>query len=249
MAARMNPRNPQPMDDDTNGTPLNDGTASPTVDNTAARVVRRTNAPPNNMRPVDEVVTPMTTTTTAMNASPAPAAAAPADSVRWGTIWAGLFTALTVFLVLEMLAAGFGLFNTGANHGPSSLTAWITGVIALIAFFVGGLISESASSIRGSSAGVINGFLVWALGITLIIVFSLFGLSQLFGAVGSVIGTYLGAGRTITAPGVNPTQVVSITQSAAWGAFATLVLTAICAMLGGWLGSSGNSPFGRLVRR
>jgi hypothetical protein len=230
------------------------GMNPPTQGEVVRRPARRNpagsvNPAANVVQPVDGVMTPVNTVATPVNGIAQPVAAVAADSVRWGAVWAGLFSAFTIFLVLEMLAGGFGLFNAGANGAPSSLTAWITGVIALIAFFVGGLISESTSAVRGSGAGAMTGFLVWALGITLIVAFSLFGLSQLFGAIGTGITSYLSAGHTIAVPGVNPSQVTGITQSTAWGAFAMLVLTAICAVLGGWLGSMGNTPIGRLARR
>jgi len=35
------------------------------------------------------------------------------DSIRWGPIWAGLITALTTFLLLQLLAIGLGLVDVG----------------------------------------------------------------------------------------------------------------------------------------
>src|SRR5690348_2010736 len=52
-------------------------------------------------------------------AVPMAGVAATRDSVRWGPVWAGLFTALTVFLVLELLAYGLGLLTTTTSAGVS----------------------------------------------------------------------------------------------------------------------------------
>jgi hypothetical protein len=38
------------------------------------------------------------------------------DSARWGPIWAGLITALTTFLLLQLLAIGLGLVGIGPNN-------------------------------------------------------------------------------------------------------------------------------------
>ncbi|HEU4782989.1 MAG TPA: hypothetical protein VFS83_06605 [Ktedonobacterales bacterium] len=179
-------------------------------------------------------------------AVPVAEVAAPRDSVRWGPVWAGLFTALTVFLVLELLAYGLGLLTTTTSAGVSASDAspWISGVLGLIAFFVGGFVAERSSAARGGGAGLLNGFMVWALGTGLILVLSAAGLGSLFGALGSAIGQ-------IATPGnVNPARVSEISQSVALGAFFSLVISAIAAALGGLLGSIGTATghlTGRLI--
>jgi hypothetical protein len=77
------------------------------------------------------------------------------------------------------------------------------------------------------------------------------GLGTLFGALGNVIGQFLAAnGSAGINPGnvnVNGSQVTQITQAAGWGAFITLVLTAILAALGGLVASRGRA-IGWLMR-
>lgn len=176
----------------------------------------------------------------------------PSDRVRWGPIWAGLIATLTSFLVLELLAFALGLLtSTSANGGVSAANPWVSGIIALIAFFIGGWVAEATSSVRGTGAGILNGLMVWALGTTLFLLLSVIGLGTLFGALGNVIGQFLAANGTAGVnPGnvnVNGSQVAQVTQSAAWGAFITLVLTAILAALGGVVASGGRA-IGRLMR-
>lgn len=179
---------------------------------------------------------------------------APKDRVRWGPVWAGLLTALTLFLVLELLAYGLGLLTTTTSTGnvtASDASPWISGILGLIAFFVGGFIAERSSAARGSGAGLLNGFMVWALGTTLILLLSTLGLGALFGALGSAIGQVIASGSQVSLPnsgGVNPNRVSEISQSVALGAFASLVLSAIAAALGGLLGSIGSAT-GRLTGR
>jgi hypothetical protein len=175
---------------------------------------------------------------------------APQDRVRWGPIWAGLLTALTTFLLLELLAYGLGLLTSNDNGAVSASGAapWVSGALGLIAFFLGGYIAERAAVARGGSAGLLNGFLVWALGTGLILLLSVVGLGSLFGALGNVIGQFLAAGHSVSgsSPNVNPGQVAQVTQSAALGAFFSLLLSAAAAALGGLLGSGGRA-LGRLL--
>jgi hypothetical protein len=170
----------------------------------------------------------------------------PEDRVRWGPVWAGLLTTLTVFLLLELLAYGLGLLtsNSDGTVAASGAAPWITGVLGLIAFFVGGYLAEWSAAARGGGSGLLNGFIVWALATSLILVLSILGLGSLFGALGTAIGQFLAAGGHVTTPGgvsVNGNQVANVTQSAALGAFFSLLLTAIAAALGGLVGSPGRS--------
>ena len=184
--------------------------------------------------------------------APATAVVPARDRVRWGPIWAGLIATLTSFLVLESLALGLGLLtSTNGNGGVSAANPWVSGIAALIAFFIGGWVAEATSAVRGTGAGILNGLMVWGLGTTLFLLLSVAGLGTLFGALGNVIGQFLaangGAGINPGNVNVNGSQVTQITQAAGWGAFITLVLTAILAALGGLVASRGRA-IGRLMR-
>jgi hypothetical protein len=72
-------------------------------------------------------------------------------------------------------------------------------------------------------------------------------LSQLFGAIGNIGGQFLSSGHTVSTSGVSVSnsQVANVTQSAGWGGFVGMVITAAAAALGGWVSSHG-SPLGRV---
>lgn len=161
------------------------------------------------------------------------------DRVGWGPIWAGLITTLPVFLILELLAYGIGL---GLTSG--TVNAWVTGILVLIAFFIGGWVAGRTSNVRGGVAGLVTGFLVWGLGVTLILLLSLVGAGQLFGTLGQILasGTQLNPGA-----GINPGNVAGDLRTAAWGGFLSLIVSAAAAMLGSWLGALGR-PLGRIYR-
>lgn len=171
------------------------------------------------------------------------------DSARWGPIWAGLITALTTFLLLQLLAIGLGLIGIGPNNTGG---AWVSAILGLIAFFVGGAVSGMTSAVRGAVPGLINGFLVWALGTVLILLLSALGLGQIFGALGNVVGQ-VGVLQSIqqgsaSAPNVDPSQVASAVRTGALGAFFGLLLAAVSAMIGGLIGGGPREPVGHMAR-
>ena len=172
------------------------------------------------------------------------------DSIRWGPIWAGLITALTTFLLLQLLAIGLGLVDIGP--GSDGGGGWVPGLIGLIAFFTGGAVAGMTSAIRGPGSGLLNGFMVWALGTVLILLLSALGLGQLFGALGNVAGQVgpgaLGSAAQSAqgaAPNVSPQEAEQALQTGAIGAFFGLLLSALASMLGGLLGGRSSDPIGR----
>ena len=172
------------------------------------------------------------------------------DSIRWGPVWAGLITALTTFLLLQLLAIGIGLVDIGP--GSQGGGGWVPALIGLIAFFTGGAVAGMTSAIRGAGSGLLNGFMVWALGTVLILLLSALGLGQLFGALGNVAGQ-VGPGALgnaansaqANAPNVNPQEAVQAIRTGAIGAFFGLLFSALASALGGLLGGRSSDPIGR----
>ena len=164
------------------------------------------------------------------------------DSVRWGSIVAGLVTALTTFLLLSLLGVGIGLTAADpASAGTDAQTlglggAAVAAVIGLVAFFVGGLVAARTSAAVGRPAGALNGFLVWALGVIVVLLLAALGLSSILGAAGNVVGQT--GVPSVDAPAVDPNQAADAVRNSALGAFISLALPAIAATLGGLVGAS-----------
>ena len=96
----------------------------------------------------------------------------PVDRARWGPILAGLFTAISVMALLSTLGLAIGL----SSYDPSdSGRAFAIGggiwavASALIAFFVGGLVAGRSSALPGRGVGLLNGAMVWAVGIPVLL--------------------------------------------------------------------------------
>ena len=163
----------------------------------------------------------------------------PRDSVRWGPVWAGLITALTTFVLLELLMYSLGLLTLDLNPADGGTSGpWTTAVVGLIAFFIGGWVAGATSAIRGATAGLLNGFLVWGLGTVLILALSSFGLGSLFGAFGNAISSFLFASRpNQDLINVDPAQIANVVRNASWWAFVSLAVSALACTLGGWAGA------------
>lgn len=161
------------------------------------------------------------------------------DRIRWGAIWAGLITAIATFLLFTTAAVAIGAMavGSGADLEAGSMAGGIAGaVIALLAFLAGGFVAGRTAGVIGREYGALNGFLVWALGIVLILALAAMGLGSLFGASGDLFAQY----RQLGSPqpeGVDPNAIVDGIRNGSMGAFLGMLLPAIAATVGGLLGS------------
>ncbi len=164
------------------------------------------------------------------------------DGVRWGPIWAGLLTALTTFILLELMFYAFGWLTLDPGSNQPGTTRWlVTGILALVAFFLGGLVAGATSIWKGLFSGLLHGFLVWALGVAAFIALTFFGGSALLGSFGS-LAHQLGVGpqqvqKTAHVTKSEASQLSGTAKDAAGPAFWGLALPLASAMAGGLIGS------------
>ncbi len=164
------------------------------------------------------------------------------DGVRWGPIWAGLLTALTTFILLELLFYAFGwlTLDPGENDSGNS-SGLVTGILALVAFFLGGLVAGATTIWKGLFSGLLHGFLVWALGVVAFIALTFFGGSALLGSFGSLT-SQLGVGpqqvqSTTNVTDAESNDIANKAKDAAAPAFWGLFLPLAASMLGGLIGT------------
>ncbi|MGF1635413.1 MAG: hypothetical protein ACFCVE_16330 [Phycisphaerae bacterium] len=120
----------------------------------------------------------------------------PTDRVRWGPILAGLFAALATLALLSVLGAAIGATAFDANDSLSAfgIGAGIWGIIsALLAFLVGGWLAARSAAVRGHGNGMLNGTMVWAVAIPLMLYFVSGGLTSLLGTTAGIAGDAAGA--------------------------------------------------------
>lgn len=159
--------------------------------------------------------------------------------IRWGPIWAGALVALPVFLVLQSLFFAVGWLDLGFNAGNSDTAASaLSGFLALVASFIGGVVAGSFAVWGDSSDGLIHGLLTWALGVLVVVVFALLGGGAILGAPGSLL-TQITTLQQLFAQGASfdSAQAMAVVrQTAGWSAL-VLGLTAAAAAAGGVVGA------------
>lgn len=155
--------------------------------------------------------------------------------LRWGPIWAGLLTALGLFILLSMLAIAIGLQATPGGEvssGTQLVAGIVTSAIALVAFFVGGFIASWSANLTHPGRSALNGFLVWALWLVLVLLLAAFGAGQVFGAALDLFGPI-----SVTPPDVDSDELVRTLRDGAWQTLLAFALSAAAATLGGVVGA------------
>jgi hypothetical protein len=193
----------------------------------------------------------------------------PTDRVRWGPILAGLFAALSTRAILTILgiAVAGSTYDPGDSARAFGIGAGIWSAIsALIAFFIGGWVAARSAALRGHSAGLLNGTMVWAVAIPLMLYLVMGGIGSLFQTTATTISQGASAatkndrsgeaqtasariapndtvknaansvGQTVTNPD-NQRDAAHATAKGAWGTLISLLLGLAAAAFGGYAGS------------
>lgn len=180
------------------------------------------------------------------------------DRIRWGPIVAGLVAAIASLLVLLVLGLAVGLSalkdRASGNDVGGAAAVW-SAASALIAFFIGGWVAGRTAAVRKGEIGLLNGLMVGAAALTLLLYLTASGVGNLVGGIGSNIGDIARLGTEQVQSGqVDPQQAQGQAQEAAqrarqaaqqsydkakasaWVTFAGLVLALGAAGVGGIVG-------------
>lgn len=172
------------------------------------------------------------------------------DRIRWGPILAGLATTITTMIVLTLLGLAFGLsvYNSGGDVGTGA-KIW-SAVSAVLAVLAGGYVAGETAAINSDGNALLNGFLVGASALVLILWLAIAGIGNLMGAIGGNLGDIarLGVNHLNQAQlssigqqaqqnaAANASNAYHVAQSTAWGAWVAIVVGLVCAAIGGWIG-------------
>ena len=205
-----------------------------THDNSGAHA-REPRAEPAHTTPRVEEHTESRTPAGYSGATTLPTHTRPHELVSWGAVWAGLLITLAVFLLLEFifLALGWLTFSQGQ---PGSTAGVVSAILALVAFFIGGMTAGATSIWRNAKGGLLHGLLVWALGTVAIIFLTLFGGGALLGSVATVMAQASSLQQAGNVPDVQLQEALSTARTAAGWASLSVVLPLASAALGGLLG-------------
>jgi len=167
------------------------------------------------------------------------AVSTPLDRVRWTSILAGFFTVLCTIVVLTVLGVAIGLSTVDANN-PNGFALGVSiygGIIALIAFFLGGFISARTAAVGGSGNGILNGAMVWIITIPILVYVLGNGIGSLVGTAADLTTKAATIGAQVAAPAVgevagqiaaNPTAAATLVAGVSGtGAEATQAVNSI----------------------
>jgi len=170
------------------------------------------------------------------------------DRTHWGPVWAGLLTAFASYMVVELFLYWAGALVVHAGPGGRFIggpnNAWISAIMGVCTFFLGGYIASRSSLIRSRGSGAFNGLLVWSLGMVLILVASAAGAGMAMGAASDAFTRFMVHGAT----GMSNGPFAGIDRDAAgWGCL-FLVVSAIGAAAGGMFGETAIVRRGQFTR-
>jgi hypothetical protein len=158
------------------------------------------------------------------------------DRIRWSAVWTGTLTTLSIFIVLQLLFFALGWLDLGFDGAAGGTTrAVVSGVLGLIAFFLGGAAAGASALWHRANDGMVNGIVSWTATVLAVLTLGLIGGGALLGSLADVItqfGDLRNAGAGI--------DVASATQTArdtaGWAALG-LGLSVIVSALGGSIGA------------
>jgi hypothetical protein len=158
------------------------------------------------------------------------------QQLRWGPIWAGILTAIGVFVLASLAAVALGLQAAPGIEGQDlGVTASIvTSAITLVAFFIGGFVSSYSANLSEPGRALLNGFLVWSLFLVLVFLLAALGLGSALGEAGELFGRMRIPAAEVD---VDATAAIRVLRDASWQSLLALGLTAVSAMLGGVVGA------------
>jgi len=166
------------------------------------------------------------------------------DRVRWGPILGGLATSIATLVALTVLGLALGASVLDRNTPGEEIGTWAAiwgGASAVLAFLAGGFIAAKSAAVSGQGTGMLNGFLVGAAALVVILLLTGSGLGNLFGLLGADLGDIADAIQNPT--GATGQEVQSDLRASfdevedgAWGTLIGLVLPLAAATIGGWLG-------------
>lgn len=175
------------------------------------------------------------------------------NRVQWGPIVAGLLTTIATMLVLTVLGLAIGasvLDPNDSGDGIGTAAGIWGGISAILSFLLGGWVAAKSAAVGGPGSGLLNGFMVGAAALALILWLTGSGLGSLFGVIGNNIGDIANVAQD---EGVSTTDIEQETTDAdqavddatdafadaeegAWGTLGGLLLALGSATVGGLLG-------------
>lgn len=156
------------------------------------------------------------------------------DRVRWGPLWAGLITTLSTFTLLQLVFLATKAVDIDLGQGDTSFSFW-TAVSALLAFFLGGLVTGATTKWDRADDGALQGFLHWALATVALLILGGISAKALAGPLGGFLNSASGASGIPAGP--QRDAALEAAQDRAAQALLSLFLALAASVAGAVVGS------------
>lgn len=158
------------------------------------------------------------------------------DRIRWGPVWAGALTTLSTYVVLQLLFFALGWLDLGfGGGGNSTVRAVVSGVLGLVAFFLGGAAAGASSLWHRANDGMVNGVVSWAVTVTALLALALIGGGALLGSLADVATQF--ADLRNAGSGVDIARAAETARDTAGWAALGLGLSMVASAIGGSIGA------------
>jgi hypothetical protein len=156
------------------------------------------------------------------------------DRIRWGAVWTGALTTLSVYLTLQLLFFALGWLDL-ADGGSGTTRAIVSGVLALVAFFLGGVAAGASALWHRANDGMVNGVVSWAVTVVTLLALALIGGGALLGSLADTATQFVDL--RAAGEGVDVTEATRTARDTAGVTALGLGLSMVAAALGGSIGA------------
>ena len=156
------------------------------------------------------------------------------DRIRWGAVWTGALTTLSIYLVLQLLFFALGWLDL-AGGGSGTTRAIVSGVLALVAFLLGGMAAGASALWRRANDGMVNGVVSWAITVVSLLALALVGGGALAGSLADTATQFIDLRNA--GEGVDVAEATRTARDAAGVTALGLGLSVVAAAPGGSLGA------------
>jgi hypothetical protein len=151
-------------------------------------------------------------------------------------VWAGALTTLSTYVVLQLLFFALGWLDLGFDGGGNStVRAVVSGVLGLVAFFLGGAAAGASSLWHRPNDGMVNGVVSWTVTVTAVLALALIGGGALLGSLADVATQF--ADLRNAGSGVDIASAAETARDTAGWAALGLGLSMVASAIGGSIGA------------
>jgi hypothetical protein len=157
------------------------------------------------------------------------------DRIRWGAVWTGVLTTLSIYIVLQLLFFALGWLDLGVNGAGGTTRAIVSGVLALVAFFLGGAAAGASALWHRANDGMVNGVVTWAVTVIALLGIALIGGGALVGSLADTATQFVNL--RAAGAGVDVAEATRTAQQTAGATALGLGLSMLAAAVGGSVGA------------